>query len=161
MMSTRVVDQLTVATAVGCGISGGVFFAFSTIIMPALKRLPPSQAIGAMQSINVKAPNPPFMLALFGSALGCVVLAVATRDELPERPAMLRLLAAALYLVGIVLTVSFPMPRNNALAKLDPNAVDSARAWTRYATTWTNANHVRAITSIAAAALLTVASRSA
>ena len=34
---------LAVVTAVGCGLVGGVFFAFSSFVMPALKRLPPAE----------------------------------------------------------------------------------------------------------------------
>ena len=42
----------TLATTLGCGLNAGVFFAFSTFVMPALKRLPAAQGIAAMQSIN-------------------------------------------------------------------------------------------------------------
>jgi uncharacterized membrane protein len=42
---------LTVAAAVGCGAVGGVFFAFSGFVMPALRRLPAAQGVAAMQSI--------------------------------------------------------------------------------------------------------------
>lgn len=151
------VYQVTVATAVGCGISGGVFFAFSTFVMPALKRLPAPQGMAAMQAINLRAPNPLFMLALFGSAVGCIIVAIAAVSDLPHRGAVYRILAAALYLGGIILTVTYHVPRNDALAELDPNAIDSARAWTDYATRWTVANHVRTLTSIAACALLILA----
>ena len=51
---------------------GGVFFAFSAFVMQALARLPPAQGIAAMQSINVAAVTPPFMVALFGTALACL-----------------------------------------------------------------------------------------
>ncbi len=43
---------VTLASALGCGLVAGVFYAFSTFVMPALKRLPPAQGIVAMQSIN-------------------------------------------------------------------------------------------------------------
>ncbi len=158
-MSGRVMQHLTVATAIGCGISGGVFFAFSTFVMPALKQLPAPQGISAMQSLNVKAPNAPFMLALFGSAAGCVAVAIAAGKDLPDRAALYKLIAAGVYLVAIVLTISYHVPRNDALNKLDPNAIDSARAWARFVTDWTNANHVRTLTSIAASTLLTLAAR--
>lgn len=53
-----------------------MFFGFSTFVMPAIRRLPPAQAIPAMNAINRAAPNPLFMLALFGAAVACCVLAV-------------------------------------------------------------------------------------
>ena len=70
-------DPLSVATfstALGCGLIGGVFFAFSTFVMPALAKLPAPQGIAAMQSINVSAITPLFMLALFGTGAACLFL---------------------------------------------------------------------------------------
>jgi hypothetical protein len=40
------IRPLVAAAAVGAGISGGVFFGFSTLVMPALKRLPQGMAEG-------------------------------------------------------------------------------------------------------------------
>src|SRR4029079_11289405 len=68
---------LVTATAVGAGAAGGVFFAFSTFVMPALDRLTPSQSIAAMQAINKAAPNPLFMLLLFGTAAASVGVGIA------------------------------------------------------------------------------------
>ena len=67
------------------------------------------------------------------------------------------LAGGALYLVAVVLTVVFHVPRNEALAVVDPDSPDAVKAWTRYAAAWTAGNHVRTVTSIAAAAVLTVA----
>ncbi|MCV3214187.1 hypothetical protein OGM63_11805 [Plectonema radiosum NIES-515] len=39
-------------------------FAFSTFVMNALGRLQPNEGIAVMQSINIKAINPLFMVAL-------------------------------------------------------------------------------------------------
>ena len=39
---TGLLYAATLATALGCGLVAGVFFAFSTFVMPALKRLPPA-----------------------------------------------------------------------------------------------------------------------
>jgi hypothetical protein len=49
---TRPLEWATLGTALGCGLLAGVFFAFSAFVMPALRRLPASQGIAAMQSIN-------------------------------------------------------------------------------------------------------------
>ena len=73
---SRLVQYLTFATALGCGLSAGVFFAFSSFVMPALDRLAPAQSIRAMNSINKLAVTPVFMTALFGTALACAVLGV-------------------------------------------------------------------------------------
>ncbi len=63
---------LTVITITGSGTVGGAFFAFSGFVMNALARIPPTQGIAAMQSINVVAEMPPLMIAMFGTALLCL-----------------------------------------------------------------------------------------
>jgi uncharacterized membrane protein len=44
---------LTFATALGCGLVAGIFFAFSAFVMKALLRLPPAQGMATMQAVNV------------------------------------------------------------------------------------------------------------
>jgi hypothetical protein len=92
---------LTMITAVGAGVAGGVFFAFSTFVMPALHRLPKPQGMAAMQSINKAAPNPLFMAVLFGTfVLGVVVAVSGLRHRGPATPWLVA--GAAAYLVQIV-----------------------------------------------------------
>ncbi len=64
----------TLVTALGCGLVAGVFFAFSTFVMAALRRLKPEEGIAAMQSINIRVVTPFFMTALFGTAAACLGL---------------------------------------------------------------------------------------
>ncbi len=147
----------TAAAAVGCGAMGGVFFAFSAFVMPALRRLPAAQGIAAMQSINITAVRPAFMIGLFGTALLTAGLGVFGLLHHDQRRGLL-LLGAGLYLVGaIVLTASYHVPLNDHLATLDPAGSDAARGWSSYLSRWTTANHVRAAASLAAAAAYTAA----
>jgi uncharacterized membrane protein len=55
--------------SLGCGLIAGAFLAFSSFVMPTLKRLPKGKGIAAMQSINVLTVTSVFMTALFGTAL--------------------------------------------------------------------------------------------
>jgi uncharacterized membrane protein len=65
-----------------------------------------------------------------------------------------------LYLVGTIgLTVAYHVPRNVALAALQPQRAEAAGRWARYVAEWTRWNHLRATTSLAAAVLLTLALR--
>ena len=68
---------LTLSSALGCGLMAGFFFAFSACVMNALADLPPAQGIAAMQSINVAVLNRLFYAAFFGTAAGCVLLAIS------------------------------------------------------------------------------------
>jgi uncharacterized membrane protein len=151
---------LTLVTAVACGLVAGFFFAFSATVMKALARLPAARGVAAMQSINVVVINPLFMAALFGTALACGVLVIASVVEWGDPYAVYLLVGGLVYLVGvIVLTGAYHVPRNNALATVDPNGPDAASHWDRYVREWTAWNHVRTIAALASAAVLTVALR--
>lgn len=140
---------LTLAAALGCALVGGIFFAFSNFVMRALMRIAAPSGIAAMQAINVTVLNPPFLALFLGTAAACLVLAFFSIQ------APLRLLGAALYLVGTFgVTMLFNVPRNNALARLDPAGPVSD--WRRYVQEWTWWNHVRTVAAVAAAALLTL-----
>jgi uncharacterized membrane protein len=148
----------TLVTALGCGLVAGVFFAFSTFVMSALKRLPPAHGIGAMQSINELAVTPAFMSALFGTATICLGLVAWAVISLGERPAALVLAGGALYVIGTIgVTIARNVPLNDELAKLRPQGADAASRWDEYVATWTAWNHVRTVAALAAAATLTIA----
>ncbi len=150
--------NLELVAALGCGLVAGVFFAFSTFVMPALARLQPPQGITAMQSMNITAINPLFMLAIFGTAAVCFFLAVSSLLKWQQPGAVYLLVGSLLYLVGAVLvTVVFNVPLNDALAIVDPSSPDGASLWSNYLTNWTNWNHVRTVAALAAAALFTIA----
>jgi uncharacterized membrane protein len=149
---------LTLVTALGCGAMSGVFFAFSAFVMKGLSRLPAAQGIAAMQSINVAAVTPAFMTALFGTAVACVALAVFALFRLDESFAVYLLAGSALYVVGtIVMTITYHVPRNEALARIEPHSEGAEAHWARYLADWTAWNHVRAAAALAAAAALTIA----
>jgi len=157
-MTSRALDLVTLGAAVGGGLNAGVFFAFSTFVMPALSRLPPAQGIAAMQAINVAAINRWFMGALFGTAAACLLLAVASLIAWSEPGARLRLGGCLLYLAGAILvTIAFNVPRNDALASVSPASAEATEVWLRYVPEWTRWNHVRAAASLSAAVMLTIA----
>ena len=147
---------LTIAAALGCGLVAGVFFAFSTFVMPALARLPPAQGVAAMQAINLEAINRWLMGALFGTAAACLALAVRAVLGWGEPGAGLRLAGGLAYLLGAILvTAACNVPRNEALAPLPPGSEEAARRWAAYLRGWTGWNHVRTLASLAAAAAFT------
>ena len=149
---------LTLLAALGCAMMAGVFFAFSAFVMKALARLPAELAIGAMQAINVAAVTFAFMAALFGTAVGCGALAVWALFAWDERFAPYLLLGSSLYLLGtILLTIAYHVPRNEALARVEPHSAEAESHWRRYLSGWTAWNHLRAATALAAAATLTIA----
>ncbi len=145
------------ATTLGCGLVAGTFFAFSSFIMPALNRLAPAQAIGAMQSINKLAVTPLFMLAVFGTAILGVVVAIWALRSWSAPGAKWMLAGCVLYLAGaIIVTMAGNVPLNNALAVVDPHALSAPDQWASYMRNWTAWNHVRAVAALGATALLAV-----
>jgi uncharacterized membrane protein len=150
-------ELLTFAVALGAATVGGVFFAFSTFVMRGLRALSDEQGLVAMQEVNRAAPSPLFMVALLGTAVASIGLAASALTRLHEVVARYELAGVVLYLAGVVLTMAYHVPRNDALDRV-PTA-GAGVAWPTYAARWTAWNHVRTLTSLAGAASLVFALR--
>lgn len=149
---------LIVACALGCGLNGGVFFAFSSFVMQALARLAPADGINAMKAINVAAVTPAFMTLLFGTGLLGAIASVLALAQWGAPGSLAALLGGVAYLAGAVLvTMLRNVPLNNALARVTQADAPGAAAWTTYVRDWTRWNHVRAIACTVAMALFLVA----
>jgi uncharacterized membrane protein len=157
-MIDNLLFALTLISALGCGLVAGIFFAFSAFVMNALARLPQAQGIAAMQSINVAVINPLFIAVFVGTAAACVLLAISSLLRWHKPGAVCLFVGSVLYLVGAFLvTLIFNVPRNDALAAVDPASAEGAGLWAGYVSSWTAWNHVRTLGAMAAAALLTIA----
>lgn len=146
---------LTFLTALGCALIAGIFLAFSSFVMGALARISPPSGIAAMQAINVVVLNPLFLGLFMGTALACAVLLVYALMHW-QMPAALCLAAGSLcYVVGTFgVTMVFNVPRNNALARMEPSGSEAAGYWPGYVSSWKMWNHVRTAAALVAAALL-------
>jgi uncharacterized membrane protein len=149
---------LTLVAATGAGVAAGFYFAFSAVVMIAFGRLPAKEGVSAMQSVNRAAPAP-WVVACLGTAAVTVALAIVAFGQLDEPWAVYVLVGAALYLSSIVVTFAYHIPRNDALAALDPAGPGAADRWRTFLTEWTAGNHVRAATSLAAAVTFILALR--
>lgn len=142
---------LVVIGVVGTGLVAGVFCAFSTFVMPALAALPPAQGVAAMRAVNRAALMPAFMLLFLGSAVLCAVIAVVTFVLWPDGVTVELLLGSGLYLFGSFgVTMVANVPRNEALAKLEPGTQEAGAYWPAYVREWSGWNHVRTVASAAA-----------
>lgn len=98
-----------------------------------------------MRSINVLAVRAPLMVAMFGTALACLALGVATLIR--GGPATV-VLGCVLYLLGVVVvTVVANVPLNNRLAAGEVTFAAYVPAWARW-------NHVRSVAALGAAVLV-------
>jgi uncharacterized membrane protein len=123
---------LTFLSALGCALVAGIFLAFSSFVMGALARISPPSGIAAMQAINVVVLNPLFLGLFMGTALACAVLFVYAVMHW-QIPAALYLAAGSLcYVLGTFgVTMAFNVPRNNALAQIEPSSAEGCRLLAR------------------------------
>jgi len=76
MNKTPLEMGLVFAAAIGSGLVGGTFYAFSSFVMAALGRIPPAQGVAAMKGINVTVMNPSFMTVFMGTGGLCLLVGV-------------------------------------------------------------------------------------
>ena len=147
------------AAAVGSGLVGGVLFAFSSFVMPALKRIPAAEGISAMQSINRQAPTFAFMSLAGATAIvstGVGIHAALHRDE----PGTAWIATGTVaYLAAVFITGAFNVPRNDRLNTFDAATPAAADYWQTFLSEWVVGNHVRTVCCIVAAASYTAALR--
>ena len=149
---------VTIFAALGCGLIGGLLFAFSNFVMKALSHQPPESSIRTMQAINVYILNPLFLAIFLGTALATAILAVAAILRLSNPGMLCFLTGCAFYLIGVLgVTMMFNVPLNNALALQDPGTAAAAQYWLIYVSKWMAWNHVRTLASLGAAAFLILA----
>ena len=134
---------------------GGVFLAFSDFIMRSLDTANSPGGIEVMQVINREVFKWVFMTLFMGMAAVSIVIIGYTYVNLTGLAAMLIMLAAGLYFVGVFcVTVVFNVPLNHLLEGMDFTSEVALDFWrTRYLPDWTFWNSVRTFASVLAASL--------
>ena len=135
------------------GLSAGVFFAYSTSVMLALRKVDDRTFVDVMQKINTVILNGWFLTAYVGALLAALA-AVLLHLGGAHRAALPWLVAAALlYAVVFVVTAAVNVPLNNQLDAA--GLTDPAAARAAFEASWNRWNTVRTVSS--AGALLTLA----
>ncbi|HEU4578404.1 MAG TPA: anthrone oxygenase family protein [Polyangiaceae bacterium] len=156
-MMPRALFYLSLATTLGSGLIAGVFFAFSSFVMPALAKLPPAQGLAAMQSINVVVLNRSFLSVFVGTAALASLSTVLSLFGWSLPGSKLRIAGSVLYVVGTFLvTMACNVPLNEGIARLAPLSAEAAGVWSQYVPRWTAWNTVRALAALCAAAAWTL-----
>ncbi|MGI9235656.1 MAG: DUF1772 domain-containing protein [Woeseiaceae bacterium] len=152
-----VVTVAVVLALLGSALVGGVFFAFSSFIMKALARVPSSEGIAAMQSINVVVLNPSFLAAFVGTAAISLLIAALAAKGWGMAPAPYYMAGALLYLIGTFLVTGLGnVPLNDQLAAISATDPAATIVWEHYLNRWTLLNTVRTVAAAGAALLFTV-----
>lgn len=140
---------LVVIAVVAGAASGGVYLAFSAMVLPALRACDAREAVRVMQRVNVAAVRAPFMLVFFGAGIAGIALVIA-EVMLTGTVHPLRVVGAALLDASVLLTILVNVPRNNALAAADA----STASWRAFDRVWSPANAVRGwLSAVGAAAI--------
>lgn len=143
---------LPLLVCLGAALVGGVFFAFSSFVIRALRQLPAEQGVAAMQRINVVALNPLFLSVFVGTAVLAVICVLAGFFPWGTSRSALLLVAGLSYVLGAFgVTAGFNVPRNERLARMDSESAEAAAYWPVYVHEWSRWNHVRTAGSVAAA----------
>jgi uncharacterized membrane protein len=138
------------AATIATGLMAGLFFAYTTSVMPGLRRADDRTLVTTMQRINVAILNGWFLVVFLGAfLLSALAVVLHLRDG-----AVLPWAIAGLVLYGLTLAITFGfnIPLNNQLdAAGDPSAiVDLAAARARFEVPWVRWNLARTATSLAA-----------
>ena len=154
----RVLVVAMVTAAIGNGLVAGVFFAFSSFVMPALARVAPSIGVQAMQSINITVVRSAFLAVYLLTTILSAILVVAPWWISSGLAPRLAAAAGAIAVLGSFgVTMRLNVPLNNALATGIPDAAASAALWATYVRDWGVANVYRALASCSASVLFTLA----
>jgi uncharacterized membrane protein len=144
--------------ALGCGLMGGVYFAFSAFVMTSLGRIDQAAGIAAMNAINADIVRSLFMPFFLGTTLAGAALAGLGVFRWGEPGAWAMSAGGIVYVLGMfVVTMVCNVPLNNALAAVDPSGSEATSLWARHLREWTMWNHVRTVACAVASALFMLA----
>lgn len=137
-------------TIITVALMAGVFFAFTTAIIPGLNAINPAHAASAMNSINKKIQNPAFLFAFMIAPVAAATTGILLLTDGRKLPGLLFLATAVLYFLGaIMVTGAINLPMNDALAKGTTSWADFVPRWTL----WTNIRGISSTLALVTAAL--------
>jgi uncharacterized membrane protein len=146
---TLFIDILLWAAAVSSGLMAGIYFAFSSFVMPAFGKIETSSAIPAMNSINEVILHSWFMPLFIGSTIIALLLIIVGLMNWTDPNSSLLLIAGSIYVIGMFLTTGiFNVPLNNQLAQILPDSPNAYQIWNDYLRNWTKWNHLRTVSSL-------------
>lgn len=154
-------NLLLIFTTMSVGLMAGLFFSFTSAVMPGLSQLGDADFIMAMKAINRSIQNPVFFIVFFGALISLPVSTFLKYSAPPTVVFWMLLAATIIYLAGVFgVTAAGNIPLNNALDKF--NVVEATKEAlqlqrTTFETRWNQLNTIRTICSIASFILIVIA----
>ena len=132
------------------GLTAGLCFTWTNAVTPGIGKLDDQNFLMAFQQMNRSIINPSFLLIFFGPLLGHLVNVYLHRFT-PDKSFWLFVVAAALYLIGLVLvTITKNVPLNELLDSVDiATASQEELGWLRrqFEKPWNTWHNIRTLTS--------------
>ena len=154
MTEHRILLAGLIAATIGNALVAGVFFAFSSFVMPALARIASASGVSAMQSINIVVVPSLFIKLFLLTTIVSAVFIGAPAFGVRGLTAWLAVIAGMVAIAGSAgVTMWLNVPLNDALAGAIPESPATASQWADYLRDWTRANSARALASAIASAL--------
>ncbi|WP_159622722.1 anthrone oxygenase family protein [Ruania rhizosphaerae] len=164
-----IVQVLLIIALVTTGLSAGVFFTFTTLIVPGLRDAPARESLAGFQTIDRRlqptAPSvdwqPVFGVVVFGTSILLPVVFVVSLSSLSTTSSVLLAAAALLYAAGFWLpTLTVILPFNNRVRDMrleDASAEAIAAMRAEFDRVWVGWNLVRTVASTLSLVLLAIA----
>jgi uncharacterized membrane protein len=156
-MMNGISEAAVVAATVGNGLLAGVFFAFSSGVVPGLRRVDDRSYVTVFRAINRSIVNGLFILVFLGAPIATVAAAALHLDT-ARREALAWLVAGlVLSLFSFAVTVLVNVPLNNRLGTAPVDGAQLRKAREHFEMRWNRWNHVRTAASTAALIVLALA----
>ena len=153
-------DLLLIIATLLCGLTTGLVFAFTVVVMPGIRTLPDREFLNAFKVMDriIQNNDPLFLLVWAGSVVVLIAAGFMNFDELAGTPRLLLIGAVAAYLMGVqVPTFVVNVPLNNQLQATDLHALDTAKlqqARTAFEPRWVFWNAFRTVVGLLTTILL-------
>ena len=154
-------NTILACAAITTALMAGLFYAYSCSVNPGLNRLPDTEYLSAMQSINRAIQNPIFFVSFMGAP---ILLAYGTWLHYGQPVAArfwLLLAATVIYVIGALgVTALGNIPLNEALDKFPIQTAsieEIAAQRLKFESPWNNWHAVRTVASILALILVIMA----
>ena len=132
-------------------LSAGIFYSFSTIVMPGLDLGGAASAVNTMHGMNTVVRSPIFAIVVFGALVLPLLAALGARSAGHRGAARLAGLAALIHAAAVIgVTLQVNVPLNETLATVAGADANAASFWKDFSTPWSLWNHVRTLGAVLA-----------
>ncbi|MGO3759320.1 MAG: anthrone oxygenase family protein [Agrococcus casei] len=147
-----------IAAIVLNALVAGLFFAFSTAVLPGLRDVDDRAFVTIFRRINAAIQNPVFLAVFFGAPILAVLAAGTALIQGTELNTTMIVVGALLSAATFMFTSSRSVPLNTMLDRLPANTdADARSARERFEPLWSRWNVIRTLTATASVAVLSIA----